>query len=112
MSGGSTQTLMQVRPKFSQVFGDYLEVVAPVLTTPSLHGAEAANGTRLVGYVAVGVSRTREFAQLSRINWMVAAVSSLVVLLSLPMALALVHRVFQPIRQLVDATRKITGGDL
>ena len=34
-------------------------------------------------------------------------------LLSLPLALgALVHRVFQPIRQLVDATRKITGGDL
>jgi signal transduction histidine kinase len=39
-------------------------------------------------------------------------VSFVVVIFSLPLALALVHRVFQPIRQLVDATHKITGGDL
>jgi signal transduction histidine kinase len=43
---------------------------------------------------------------------MVIGASCLVVLFSLPLAMALVHRIFQPIRQLVDATRKITGGDL
>src|SRR4051812_8474810 len=32
--GGNTQSLMQVRPKWSPVFGEYLEVVAPILSTP------------------------------------------------------------------------------
>jgi signal transduction histidine kinase len=110
IDGSNTQALMQVRVKSSPIFGDYLEVFAPVFSTPVPGGSNS--GSRLVGYVAVGVSQTREMAQLTRINVMVIGASCLVVLFSLPLAMALVHRIFQPIRQLVDATRKITGGDL
>jgi signal transduction histidine kinase len=107
IDGSNTLALMQSRPKYAPIFGNYLEVFAPVFTPPTDTG-----GARLVGYVAVGVSQQRVLAQLVRINIMVIGASCFVVLLSLPMAMALVHRVFQPIRQLVDATRKITGGDL
>jgi len=110
IDGSNTQKLMQLRPKNSPIFGDYLEVFAPVFSSPGRDSS--GEGTRLVGYVAVGVSQQRVLAQLTRINIMVIGASCFVVLFSLPLAMVLVHRVFQPIRQLVDATRKITAGDL
>jgi signal transduction histidine kinase len=42
----------------------------------------------------------------------VIGIGCIIGMLSLPMAYALVHRVFLPIRQLVDATNKIAAGDL
>ena len=108
--GSKTESLMQLRARTSPIFGNYLEVFAPVLSSPGRDGANT--GTRLVGYVAVGVSQRRVLAQLNRINIMVICASCFVVILSLPLAMALVHRVFQPIRQLLDATRKITAGNL
>jgi signal transduction histidine kinase len=114
IDGSDVAALMRVRSKHSPIFGDYLEVFAPVFSIPERGKTDEAPapGARLIGYVAVGVSQTRELAQLSRINIMVIGASCLVVLLSLPLAVVLVHRIFQPIRELVDATRKITGGDL
>src|SRR3954454_7942575 len=68
----STQSLMQVRDRNSPLFGDYLEVVAPVLSNPAPPApqwqadglpdadadaampAVAVPGQRLLGYVAVG----------------------------------------------------------
>src|SRR6185436_15403081 len=102
--------LMRVRPKTSPVFGEYLEVFAPVLSTPG--PGNVGVGARLIGYVAVGVSQTRELSQLYRINMMVIGGSMIIVLFSLPLAVGLVHRIFMPIRQLVEATRKITAGNL
>src|SRR4051794_19815745 len=110
LEGGTTQALMKIRPKESALFGEYLEVFAPVFSSPTPDNP--MGGARLIGYVAVGVSQQREMSQLARINIMVVGGSCVLVLFSLPLAMLLVHRVFQPIRQLVDATRKITAGEL
>ena len=118
-----TQSLMQVREMKSLVFGDYVEVVAPVLSisTPLAHDVAAITpqelnssrlGTKLMGYVAVGMSQTREQAQLRKINYFVIGIGCVMVMLSLPMAYMLVHRIFFPIRQLVGATNRIAAGDL
>src|SRR5688572_10569414 len=123
--GKTTQSLMQVRPMHSATFGDYIEVVAPILhVSPSSTGSARLedmsptpliapnSGTKLLGFVTVGVSKTREQAELLRINLIVVGIGCAIAIISLPMAYVLVHRVFFPIRQLVDATNKITAGDL
>ncbi|MGB7158198.1 MAG: ATP-binding protein [Tepidisphaeraceae bacterium] len=120
----NTQSLMQVRPRSSAALGEYIEVVAPILhvSPASTHiatpeeGASPSRtdqpGTQLLGYVTVGVSQTREQAELLRINLIVVAIGCAIAIISLPMAYVLVHRIFFPIRQLVDATNKIAAGDL
>ena len=45
-------------------------------------------------------------------NWLVAGIGVVMVLISLPVAYLLVYGIFKPIRQLVDATRKIGAGRL
>jgi signal transduction histidine kinase len=119
-----TRLLLQVRPMKSPVLGEYIEIVAPVLATsvpsdafsdsPSLRAtmAPADGGRKLVGYVAVGMSQSREQAQLRAIVYTVAGIGGIVALICLPIASILVHRIFLPIRQLVAATKKITAGDL
>lgn len=108
---GATQSLMQVCRRQSPLFGEYLEVTAPVIgTAAQSHNEPASAG--LQGYVVVGVSQTREVAQLNRINYLIIGVACLIAILGLPIASLLVHRVFSPIRQLVDATQKIIAGDL
>lgn len=117
----NTQRLMQVRRLNSAVLGDYLEVVAPVLDfpLPNLVAADDAplvrttgSGTRLTGYVAVGISEVQEKAQLARIKYLIIGIGCVIAILSLPLAYVLVHRIFFPIRQLVDATDRIAHGDL
>jgi signal transduction histidine kinase len=108
-----TESLMQVRPKRSDLFGDHLEMVAPILNLPPASADPFAQaGTRLLGYVIVGVSQSREQAELRHTSMIVSLVGCSIAFLSLPMAYLLVHRIFFPIRQLVDATHKIAGGDL
>jgi signal transduction histidine kinase len=107
---GSTQSLMQVHQRCSPLFGDYLEVVSPILTTPGI--TTPGNGPRLLGFVAVGVSLARETAQLQSVNYMIVGIGCLMIVISLPLGYVLVHRVFQPIRELVKATQQIIGGDL
>jgi signal transduction histidine kinase len=113
------QSLMQVRPMESPVFGEFLEVVAPVLSvsSPLLSELKSRNpnvavGTRLMGYVAVGMSQTREQMQLQRVNYFVIGIGCIWVILAWPLAYVLVHRIFHPIRQLVTATNKIAAGEL
>ncbi|MGH7214275.1 MAG: sensor histidine kinase [Tepidisphaeraceae bacterium] len=123
----STQNLMQVRELHSPLFGEFLEVTAPILTTTSPPkdrrgktstttardaDARGAGATRLIGYVAVGMSQIREQSQIRRTNILAASLGSVVVVLSIPLAYLLVHRIFLPIRQLVDATCRIARGDL
>jgi signal transduction histidine kinase len=127
------ESLMQVRDRTSALFGDYVEVVAPILSNPappvrsweadgapsddmlmSASGvpANAIPGQRLLGYVAVGVSQAREVAQIRRTNIMIAGLGGVIVLLSVPLGYVLIYRVFLPIRELVSATQQIIAGDL
>jgi len=110
-----TRDLMRVQSMGSAVFGNYLEVVAPVLVRAghdaSLSG-KAAAGSRLIGYVSVGLSQSYEQNQIRKIHATAAGIGSLTILAGVPMAYLLVYRVFLPIRQLVLATNKIAAGDL
>lgn len=110
-----TSSLMQVRSRSSAIFSDYVEVVAPILSVRQVSPTSTSNATaetKLVGYVAVGVSQVREQAALRQINILVVGIGGIVTVLSLPLAYLLVHRVFVPIRQLVAATNRIAAGDL
>jgi len=113
----TAQMLLQPCPGSSRVFGDYLEVVAPVLSTPIVmlgSGEDSAHAVepRLLGYVTVGVSQAAEQAQLRVTNYAVLGIGCVLVIISVPLGYALVHRVLQPIRQLVGATQRIAAGDL
>src|SRR5436190_14193675 len=108
-----TQTLMQVRCSKSKVFGEYCELVAPVFSpvngdptiaepssAPTIEIAPSVMPpARLIGYVAVGVSQTREQLQIRQITFLVIGIACGIVILSAPVAYLLVYRVFQPIRQ-------------
>jgi len=104
------QALMQVNQLQSPLFGSYLQVTAPVLSIGS--DGEGPEGPRLQGYVAVGLSQAREEVQLTRITYMALIIGCAILTMALPLAFVLVRRIFYPIRQLVDATRRIAGGDL
>lgn len=101
----STSALMQARQSQSRLFGRYVETVAPVLS--SEYGE-----SKLVGYAAVGVSQEVEEARLHEITRVVVVIALLALALSVLVGWALVHRMFQPIRALEAATRRIVSGDL
>jgi signal transduction histidine kinase len=65
-----------------------------------------------IGFVVVGVSLDREQAQLYWVNWLVAGIGVVMVLISLPVAYLIVYGIFKPIRQLVEATRRVGAGRL
>jgi HAMP domain-containing protein len=112
--------LTQVRPRTSPLLGEYIEMVAPIVASGGSSGSgtdasepdSSDTGPKLVGYVAVGVSQSREQAQLRAINFAATGIGGITLTIILPLASLLVHRIFLPIRQLVAATKKITAGDL
>jgi signal transduction histidine kinase len=118
-----TMALMQVYQETAPVLGRYAVVTAPVLnvSTP-MGGRDAAStvltpgapeaGTKLLGYVSVGISQASEEAQIRKINYWAIMLGVAVALVSLPFSYVLVYRIFLPIRQLVTATRRIATGDL
>jgi signal transduction histidine kinase len=99
-------SLTRVHRDTSTPFGDCLEVCQPVLSL------ESTGKSRLVGYVAVGVSPEQEQSQVQRVNYFALGIGCITVLFTLPAAYFLVHRLFLPIRQLVGATNRIAAGDL
>lgn len=120
-----TMALMQVYQEASPVFGRYAAVTAPVLNVASpimSHGSSVPGsaitpgapdaGTRLLGYVSVGISQASEEAQIRRINYWAILLGCAVMFVCLPFSYGLVHRIFLPIRELVTATRQISSGDL
>jgi signal transduction histidine kinase len=111
-----TRELMQVQTHSSPVLGSYIEVVAPVFSRTTISQASMAPrampGTRLVGYVAVGLSQAYEQAQIRKIHIMAAGIGSVAILIAVPLAYMLVYRIFLPIRELVQATNQIAAGDL
>ena len=108
-SHSSTQHLMQVKRRRTALLGDFLQVTAPIFTYRSQDGRR--EGAQLLGYLTIGLSQNAERAEVQRVGLMGAGLGLLVFLLSLPLALVLVHRIFHPIRQLVQATNRIAGGD-
>jgi signal transduction histidine kinase len=110
----AAQQLSRAQPRKSKLFGDYMEVVAPVLHSPrdARGNRGPASGARLLGYVKVGVSGQYEASQMGRINMMVVGAGCVAAMLGLPMAYLMVRRIFLPIRQLLAAARRIIAGDL
>ncbi|MDP9174274.1 MAG: ATP-binding protein [Planctomycetota bacterium] len=107
------ESLTQVRRGKLRVLGEFLEVCAPVMRWNKISPRAAnAPGSHLVGYVAVAVSTDEEQQQISGLKSMAVGIGCVMVLLSLPLAYLLVHRIFSPIRQLVHATNCIAAGDL
>ena len=103
-------SLYMVVPPPSPAFGEHVDVYAPVYYHPPRGSTGPAGVPRRLGTVVVGVSLDRERAELQWVTWVVAGIGGATVLLSLPVAFALVWGIFKPIRQLVDATRKMAAG--
>ncbi len=120
----NTESLMRVQRTTSPLFGEHVEIVVPVLSMASSESEASANGitqfppargveggSRLLGYVAVGLSQAREQQQLMQVNYSIIGIGCLLLVIALPLAYTMVRRIFYPIRQLVDATIKIAEGD-
>jgi signal transduction histidine kinase len=106
LSTVDVESLTRVHGATSSPFGDFLEVCQPVLSL------EPAGKSQLIGYVAVGISPGQEQSQVHRMNYFALGIGCITVLITLPAAYLLVHRLFLPIRQLVAATNRIAAGDL
>jgi signal transduction histidine kinase len=107
MTNTDLETLGSVQSKDNKDRGLILEVCEPVLSSANNH--KAAN---LIGYARVCVWPAPEMVQVRRVNVFAVAVGFVVALTCLPLAYALVHRIFAPIRELVEATNLIAGGNL
>ncbi len=83
-------------------FGPHLDVYSRV------YGKDQ----KVLGYVLVGVSLDQEQEQATWVNWLVLCIGAAVVLLSLPIGSLLVYGIFKPIRELVEATKKMSAGRL
>ncbi len=105
------QKLMQVDRQSSPTFGEYLAVKSPILTA-SVSSPGEVQGTRLLGYVVVGISQSREQALLRGTNYLIMIIGVVIALMSFPISRGIVHRILLPIRQLVDASNRIAAGDL
>jgi len=103
----SPRDLLQTRHLSSPVLGQYVQSIEPVIDST----ASTAVPSRLLGYVAVGVSESQEQATLRRATFTTIGMSLLIVAASLPMAVVLIHRIFLPIRDLVAATKRIAAGE-
>lgn len=104
-----TQSLMRVQACYLPTMGNFLQVTAPIVSTGQRGFFQP--DSRLQGYLTVGISQNSERAQIRRVTAMGVFAGCAVFLLCLPLASGLVHRIFLPIRQLVDATHRIAGGD-
>jgi signal transduction histidine kinase len=106
-------SLTRVRLCNSPLFGDFLQITTPVMDSPSEGIVSNAASSRLIGYVAVGVTSAAEEAKAKGANVRIAmGIGCCIVLLSLPMAYLIVFRIFTPIRELVRVTRSIAAGHL
>jgi signal transduction histidine kinase len=107
------QSLTRVQRAKSPIFGDFVQITTPVLDSPADGSSSSGAGSRLIGYITVGVSSAAEEAKAQGANIRIAVgIGCFIILLSLPLAYGMVYRIFMPIRQLVGASRAIAAGDL
>ncbi len=111
------QSLMRAEQRQYPTLGSFVQVTAPILDYVAMHGAGgapaepgAAGGVRLQGYITVGVAQNVTQADLHRVSLLAMVLGLLIFLLCLPLATALIHRIFLPIRELVAATNRIAAG--
>ncbi len=78
------------------------------------HSASSNSQSRaqLVGYVAICVSQAFSDGVFQRIRVSVIVISAVAMLVTLPIAITLIHRLLDPVRRLVAATDRIAAGDL
>jgi signal transduction histidine kinase len=100
---------MRVRHRADAGFGPYVEVTAPV-RGPA--GPDGAGPVRVLGFVTVCLSEVDNAWRIAQSQTIVILIGAVSALVSLPLVYVLVHRIFHPIRALVDATNRIAGGDL
>lgn len=105
----NTQQLMQVHARHTEPLGDFLQITVPVVEVVHEPGHDAT--TRILGFLTVGLSQNAEQAQLRRVTMTGMGVAMLILVLCLPLASGLIHRIFLPIRQLVAASNRIASGD-
>jgi signal transduction histidine kinase len=88
--------------------GPRIEVTVPVRQAP----AGGVGPARVVGFVTVCLSHAVPATLAGQSRAVVILIGAFSALVSLPLVYMLVHRIFHPIRALVDATNRIAAGDL
>jgi signal transduction histidine kinase len=95
--------------------GPYVEATVPVRASDRI-AADVASGarspSRVIGFVTVGLSEVNNASRIGQAQAIVVLIGAVSALVSLPLVYMLVHRIFHPIRALVDATNRIAAGDL
>lgn len=81
--------------------GPYLQATAPVRKAPG----------HFVGFASVALLQTTDASRIGQTQGIVILIGAASALVSLPLVYMLVHRIFHPIRSLVDATNRIATGD-
>jgi len=104
--------LLVTHTRRSGRLGSYTQITAPVTTARQLTPGGRPVGARLVGYVTLCFSNLEDEQQLARVGHLLVLIGGVAALVSLPLVYVTVHRIFHPIRQLVDATDRIANGDL
>jgi signal transduction histidine kinase len=89
--------------------GPYVEASAPVRVPANPDGTGPA---RVLGFVTVCLSQGDHAWRVGQSQLIVVLIGAVSALVSLPLVYMLVHRIFHPIRALVDATNRIACGDL
>ena len=96
-------------------WGRFMEVTAPVMSIGNRRddlGARVPAGLP-VGYVTMCFApAVGHPAPLARVGQMILLIGAAASLVSFPLVYGLVHRIFLPIRELVEATDRITAGDM
>jgi signal transduction histidine kinase len=104
--------LLVTHTRRSGRLGSYTQITAPVTTARQLTPGGRQVGARLVGYVTLCFSNMEDEQQLARVGHLLVLIGGVAALVSLPLVYVTVHRIFHPIRQLVEATDRIANGDL
>jgi signal transduction histidine kinase len=104
--------LLVTHSRRSGRLGSYTQITAPVTTARQLTPGSRQVGARLVGYVTLCFSNLEDEQHLARVGHLLVLIGGVAALVSLPLVYVTVHRIFHPIRQLVDAADRIANGDL
>jgi len=107
-----TGELLQVNRRRSARLGSYIQVTAPVTTLRQAVPGGRPAGSKLAGYVTLCFSQNNDELALARVTQLMILIGGVTALVSLPLVYGLIHRIFHPIRQLVEATERIAGGEL
>jgi signal transduction histidine kinase len=90
--------------------GHFVSVAAAVMARRPGEGPD--DGMHVVGYVMLWLSRSAAETEMANATLKMILVGTLTVLCCFPVAAVLTHNFFEPIRQLVAATKRTIAGDL